>query len=136
MARKREAPPAEARQDPPVDHDAVPAAADAGEAPRNKWAPRFGSWADREAGVYLTEDRQNRRMTVRFAEKPSDAVRKLAKEEYGYRFDGEDQLWYKPINPAKARQSRDEAEGLAFKAANVIRQDKGLEPKTAFLIGR
>jgi hypothetical protein len=125
-------PPAEPRQDA----SAEPAAADgAGEAPRSKWLPRFNSWDDQEAGVYLTEDRQNRRMTVRFAEKPPEAVRQLMKEEYGYRFDSEDPLWYKPINPAKARQCRAEAEELAFKSANLIRQDKGMEPKAAFLLG-
>jgi hypothetical protein len=148
MARKRETAqptaeasqadstaPAETRQDAPAGHDAAPAAADAGEPHRSKWLARFNSWADHEVGVRLTEDRQNRRMTIRFEEKPGEAVRKLLKEEYGYRFDGEDAVWHKSINPAKARQSRGEAEELAFKAANLIRQEKGLEQKTAFLIG-
>ena len=43
-------------------------------------------------------------MTIRFDEKPSEAVRKLVKEEHSYRFDGEDKVWYKRINPAQARQ--------------------------------
>jgi hypothetical protein len=148
MSRKREAAnpaaqapqaqataPAEAQQDAPAGQDAAPAPTDAGEPHRSKWLARFSSWGDHEAGVNLTEDRQNRRMTIRFDEKPSDAVRTLLKEEHGYRFDGEDQVWYKPINPAKARQGRSEAEELAFQAANLVRQDKGLEPKKAFLIG-
>jgi hypothetical protein len=120
---------------PPAGDAAVPATADAGKAAGSKWATRFSSWADHEAGVHLTEDRQNRRMTIGFDEKPAEAVRKLLKQEYGYKFDGEDQLWYKRINPAKARQGRDEAEELAFKAANLIRQEKGLEPKKAFSLG-
>jgi hypothetical protein len=148
MARKRKAPqpaaqppqaeptaPAETPQDTPAEHDAASAAADASRAPRSKWVSRFGSWADHEAGVYLTEDRQNRLMTIRFNEKPPEAVRKLMKEESGYRFDGEDQVWYKRISPASARQSREEAEELAFKAANLIRQENGLEAKKSFQLG-
>jgi hypothetical protein len=83
---------------------------DAQPAPKNKWAPRFGSWSDYEAGVHLTEDRQNKLMTIKFDAKPSEAVRKLMKEDYGYRFDPEDQLWYKQINRAKQRQTRAEAD--------------------------
>ncbi len=69
-------------------------------------------------------------MTIQFAEKPSDAVRALVKgQDYGFRFDVEDQVWYKPINPAKPRQCREEAEELAYKAANMIREERGMEPK-------
>jgi hypothetical protein len=71
-------------------------------------------------------------MTIKFDEKSSEALRKLLKEKHGYRFEPEDQLWYKRINQAKPRQSRQEAEELAFQAANVIRQEKGLEPKQAY----
>jgi hypothetical protein len=42
---------------------------------------------------------------------------------------------YKRINQAKQRQSREEAEALAFKAANMIREKKGLEQKEAFSLG-
>ena len=56
-------------------------------------------------------------------------------EQYGYRFDGEDEVWYKKISQAKPRQSRQEAEELAFQAANMIREEKGLEPKKAFALG-
>ena len=71
MARKRQAAnpaeqapqaeptvPAETGQDAPTGHDTAPAAADAGEPHRSKWLARFNSWADHEAGVRLTEDRQ------------------------------------------------------------------------------
>ena len=56
-------------------------AAGAGEAPgaaparKSAWLARFGSWSDYEAGLHLIEDRQNRRMTIKFDEKPSEAVR-------------------------------------------------------------
>ena len=120
---------------PPTGQPAAPAGEDAGPGAGSKWATRFSSWADHEAGVHLTEDRQNRRMTITFDEKPAEAVRKLLKQDYGYRFDGEDQLWYKRINPAKARQARDEAEEVAFKAATLIREEKGMEPKKAFSLG-
>jgi hypothetical protein len=111
--------------------------AQAGEAqPKSKWVTRFGSYGDYQAGVRLIEDRKNRRMTIQFEEKPSDAVRAVLKsEEYGYRYDSEDQLWYKAINPAKPRQSREEADELVQKLANMIRQEKGLEPKEAYSRG-
>ena len=57
-------------------------AAGAGEAPdaavparKSAWLARFPTWTDAEAGVHLIEDRQNRRMTIKFDEKPSEAVR-------------------------------------------------------------
>ena len=56
-------------------------------------------------------------------------------EQHGYRFDGEDEVWYKKISPAKPRQSRQEAEELAFQTTNMIRNEKGLEPKKGFALG-
>ena len=56
-------------------------------------------------------------------------------EQQGFRFDGEDEVWYKKISQAKPRQSRQEAEDLAFQAANMLREEKGLEPKKAFALG-
>lgn len=114
-------------------------AADAGEATpaaKSTWLTRFGSWTDAQAGVHLIEDRQNRRMTIRFEERPSEAVRAVIKsEEHGFRFDGEEQVWWKRINPAKPVQAREEAEQLAFQVANMIRGEKGLEAKKSFAIG-
>ena len=111
----------------------------AGEAPqdgRAAWSTRIvGIWTDVEAGVHLREDQTNRRMTIQFDEKPQEGVRRLLKEEHGYRFDGENKLWYKRINPAAARQYRDEAEQLAFEAANLVRQERGLEQKSSFSLG-
>lgn len=79
-----------------------------------QWSWRVGGgWGDFEAGVRLNEEHRNRRMTIRFDEKPPEAVRTMMKEEYGYRFDGENQLWYQRINPPTARQAREEAEELA-----------------------
>ncbi len=127
--------PVDSRQDAPPGQDSSSPAAGPAEPYRSKWADRFNSWGDHEAGVTVIEDRQNRRMTIKFDEKPSDPVRKLMKEQHGYRYDGEDQVWYKRINPAKARQHRDEAEDVAFKAASLIRQEKGLEPKAGFNLG-
>ncbi len=85
--------------------------------------------------MHLTEDRENRRMTIKFDEKPSEAIRDLLKKQHSYQFDPEDQVWYKKINPAKARQGRTEAEEVVFEAASLIRKEKGLEPKTAFNLG-
>ena len=103
---------------------------------KSTWASHFGSWADYEAGVKLIEDRENRRLTIKFDEKPSEAVRGLMKNpERGFRFDPDDQVWYKRLNHAKPGQSRREAEELAFDAANMIRQEKGLQTKKAFSLG-
>ena len=149
MARKREAAqpaeqapqgdptaPAEARQDGPAEHETPPAAADAGEARRSKWLARFNSWGDHEAGVVVIEDRENHRVAIKFDEKPSEAVREVMKKEpYGFRFDPEDKLWYKKFGPARARQARTEADQLGFTVANIIRQEKGLEQKSAFNLG-
>jgi hypothetical protein len=122
---------------PPETQEAIPAhepsASNESQEPegpkKSKWLPRFGSFGDYQAGVRLIEDRENRRMTIKFAEKPSDAVRALLKsEEYGYRFDSEDQVWYKFINPAKPRQSRADADELVLKVADMLREEKGLPP--------
>jgi hypothetical protein len=119
-------------QSPPA-----PSAADGQPQHRSSWQARFPQWGDYDAGVHLIEDRQNKRMMIQFDEKPSEAVRALLKsEEHGYRFDGEDQVWYKKINPGKPIQSRQEAEQLAFQVANLIREEKGLEPKKSFSLGR
>jgi hypothetical protein len=121
-------------QDPQAEQGAAAAPAE-GEAPqgppKNKWISRFGSWGDYEAGVRLIEDRQNKLMTIKFAEKPSEEVRQLLKsEEHGFQFDPEEKVWYKKISPARPGQSRQEAEELAHTAANMIRQEKGLEQKS------
>jgi hypothetical protein len=102
---------------------------------KSKWLARFPAWLDADAGVHLIEDRQNRRMTIKFDEKPAAPVREVMKVEYGYRFDGENQLWYKKMNPATPRQDREEAEQLAFTVANMIREERGLEQKQSFSIG-
>jgi hypothetical protein len=99
---------------------------------KSTWLARFPVWTDAEAGVHLIEDRQNRRMAIKFDEKPGETVRGILKEQHGYRFDGENQLWYKRMNPATPRQDREEAEQLAFSAANLIREEKGLEQKKSF----
>ena len=115
MARKRDAAqpaepvpqgdptaPAETRQDGPAANVTPPAATDAAEARRSKWLPRFDSWGDHEAGVTVLEDRQNRRMTIKFDDKPSEAAREVMKgEPYGFKFDPDEQLWYKKFTPAR-----------------------------------
>jgi hypothetical protein len=138
MAKRK---PEEAQETfPPDSHETFPpteppAASEgqAADAPKkSKWAPRFGSFGDFGAGVHLIEDRQNRRMTIQFQEKPSEAVRALMKgEEYGFKFDAGDQVWYKRIDPAKPRQSREEAEELAYLVAKMVREEKGLPPLQA-----
>jgi hypothetical protein len=127
-----DAAPTESHETGPVNESPASTEDHTAEAPtaKSKWAPRFGIFGDYEAGVRLIEDRQNRRMTIKFEEKPSDAVRAVLKsKENGYRFDAEDQLWYKPINQAKPRQSREEAEELAYTVADMIRVEKGLPKK-------
>jgi hypothetical protein len=115
--------------------DASPAS-EAPAAERKAWTGRVGGgWTDAQAGVHVIEDHPNRRMTIKFDEKPSEAVRSVLKKEYSYQFDYEDQLWWKKVNFAKPRQARQEAEDAGFQVANMIRQEKGLEPKQSFNLG-
>jgi hypothetical protein len=114
----------------PTPPSALEAAEQAVAANNSKWVSRFGSFGDYQAGVRLIEDRQNRRMTIQFQDKPSDAVRALLKsKEHGFRYDPNDKLWYKPIDQAKHIQSRQEADELVYKVANMLRAEKGLEQK-------
>ena len=111
MARRK---PNEQGDEPvnPGEQQAAPAegqAAGAGDAPdaaparKSTWLARFPSWTDPESGVHLTEDRQNRRMTIKFDEKPSEEVRALMKgEQYGFRFDGEDEVLVQEDQPGEA----------------------------------
>jgi hypothetical protein len=146
MARKREAAlPADqaSPSDPAAPAGASPegaeaprAAADDTEARRSQWLNRFDSWGDHEAGVTVIDDRQNRRMIVKFQDKPSKDVRDVMKgEPYEYKFDDGEQLWYRKYSAAIARQARTEADQLGFTVANIIRGEKGLEQKEAFGIG-
>jgi hypothetical protein len=93
----------------------------------------FGIWGDDEVGVRLIEDRRNKRMTILFEDKPSEAVRALMRSEpYRYRAGHEEEVWFKQINPHRPRECREEAEELAFKVVNMMREEKGLEPRKAF----
>jgi hypothetical protein len=105
----------------------------AGDSPKKStWQSRFGIYGDYGAGVRLIEDRQNRRMTIQFEEKPSKAVHALLKgDKHGFRFDSGDQVWYKRIDQAKPRQSREEAEVLAQTVAQMVHAEKGLPPLQA-----
>ncbi len=119
----------------PAAGEMSPPAGELSPAATSSWNTRIGGgWTDAEVGVHLNEDHRNRRTTIKFDEKPSEAIRKLIKEEHGYRFDGENQLWYKRMNPATARQHRTEAEQVAFEVANLIRQERGLAQKSTFSI--
>jgi hypothetical protein len=61
--------------------------------------------------------------------KPSESVRAAIKSEV-YRFDPSVKLWYKPIDQAKHIQSRQEADELVYKGANMIRAEKAWSRKT------
>lgn len=136
MAKRKEAQevaPTEGQDALPANQAQASSEGQATESPRkSKWAPKFGVFGDYAPGVRLIEDWQNRRMTIQFQDKPSEAVRAVLKsEEHSYRFDGEDQVWYKRINHDKPRQSREEADELVLKVADMIRQEKGLPPREA-----
>lgn len=142
MARVREAQSVQETENvTPIQTDSPPADASGfsatSEAAKSQWSSRIGGgWTDAEAGVHLNEDHANRRMTIKFDEKPSEAVRNVMKKEHGYQFDSEAQLWWKRVNFAKSRQVRNEAEDVAFQVANMIREERGLEQKQSFSLGR
>ncbi len=126
----------EPRREATAGPESAPAAAEAGQPRRSKWLDRFDSWGDHEAGVQVIDDRANRRMIVKFDEKPSDPVLQVVKTDpYSYKFDDKELLWHKKYTPATARQARTEADKLGFTVANIIRQEKGLEVKQAFGLG-
>jgi hypothetical protein len=91
----------------------------------------FGGNLDVQAGVHLVEDRPNKRMTIQFAEKPSAEVLAVVKsEEFGYRYDTDEKLWYKRINQAKPRKSRAEVDELFFQVVDMLRAEKGPPPRS------
>jgi hypothetical protein len=102
----------------------------------SSWISRFDSWGDHDVGVTLIEDREKGRMTIAFAEKPPERVRSFLKTHpNGVRYDEQAKVWYKHVNRANPKQTRRETEELAFEAANMLRQDKGLPLKESFWLG-
>jgi hypothetical protein len=69
-------------------------------------------------------------MAIQFGEgrpedKPSQEVIDTLKEQ-GYRWNGFDKIWAKPVRPADAMQTRIEAERLFQEVAGMVREAKGL----------
>lgn len=85
----------------------------------------FGIAKDYLAGIQLLESHRYRQMQIRFDEKPSQAAIDAVKEA-GFRWNGQEKVWVKPIQPATAMQTRIDSERLFKDVAEQIRQEKGV----------
>ncbi len=95
---------------------------------------RAGFWRDNEAGVRIEEDYQNKLTTIVSRDKLPEAAQKLL-EEAGYRKDGAN-AYTKPIDYLRRREHREEAENLVLDVDNLVRAEKGLEPRKSFYTSR
>jgi hypothetical protein len=90
----------------------------------------FAIAVDNAAGVRLFESRRDRQMAIQFGEgKPEDrpaqeVIDRL--KEHGFRWNGLDKIWAKPVRPGDAMQTRIEAERLFQEVSNMQREAKGL----------
>jgi hypothetical protein len=92
---------------------------------------------DEAAGVSLFESKRDRQMAIQFGEgKPEDkpAQEVLDKlKEHGYRWNGLDKVWAKPVRQSDALRTRIEAERLFQEVSGMVREAKGLgAEKTPF----
>jgi hypothetical protein len=90
----------------------------------------FGIALDNLAGVRLFESKRDRQMAIQFGEgkpedKPSQEVIDKLKE-HGYRWNGSDKIWAKPVRFPDAMQTRIEAERLFQEVSQMIREEKGI----------
>lgn len=85
----------------------------------------FGFRQDAAAGVRLLEDRRFKQVQLKFAEKPSEDVRRAVREG-GFRWLQEEGVWAKQIDPDKGWQTRADAEALFERVAARIREEKGV----------
>jgi hypothetical protein len=95
---------------------------------QRKWQPApdpFGIVKDNLAGVRLFESRQDRRVAIRFDDKPSQAVIDRMKEA-GYRWKAADKIWAHPVYPDSAMTTRIDAEYLYQEVCQMIRAEKGI----------
>lgn len=109
---------------PPEGTDCEPATADV--RPDGPRAPNpHGYKQDVAAGVRLLEDRRFKQVQLKFADKPSAAVREMVREA-GYRWREEEQAWTKQIDPEKGWQTRADADDLFERVTAAIRAEKGI----------
>ena len=85
----------------------------------------FGHRQDAVAGVRLLEDRRFRQVQLKFADKPSDAVRRVVSEA-GFRWLQGEQAWAKQIDRENGWQTRALAEEVFGRVVALIREEKGL----------
>ena len=78
------------------------------------------------AGVKLQEDRRVKQSQLKFADKPSDAVRAVVREA-GFRWLPEERIWWKAISNENGWQSRMDAERVYQQVTAMIRKEKGID---------
>ena len=122
-----EAQSATAVAEPPVEPQAETSFAEkVGQRPQPPIPDPFGVASDSLAGVRLFDSRKDRRVAIKFDEKPSQAVIHRMKEA-GYHWNPADQIWAHPVGGNAALSTRIAAEQLYQEVRQMIRQEKGIE---------
>ncbi len=87
--------------------------------------------SDTLAGVTLAEDRQLRRMQLKFDEKPSEDVR-LALKDAGFRWSSPNASWEVKIDREQSWTARAAADKIFKQVTEMIRQERGLTAEVAY----
>ena len=83
--------------------------------------------SDRQAGVRFYFNYERHTGEISFADKPSEEVRSLLKEN-GYQWKAEAKVWSIPIRFESREQDRLHAKKIFHQVAELIRMEKGIEP--------
>jgi len=81
--------------------------------------------SDRQTGVVLQEDRQLRKMQLKFDTKPSDEVRQALREA-GFRWKAQNQAWEISVDREQSWPARATADTLFQQVTGMIRQELGV----------
>jgi hypothetical protein len=86
--------------------------------------------SDAQTGVTMLEDRQLRRMQLKFDMKPSDEVR-LALREAGFRWKSQHQMWEIAIDKEQSWTARAKADKVFQQVTGMIRQELNISHEVA-----
>ncbi len=86
--------------------------------------------SDRQTGVVLLEDRQLRKMQLKFDMKPSDEVRQVLRDA-GFRWKSAHQTWEIAVDKEQSWTARAQADKLFKQVTGMIRQELGIAHEVA-----
>lgn len=81
--------------------------------------------SDPQTGVILLEDRQLRKMLMKFDMKPSDEVRQALRDA-GFRWKSTNQAWEIPVDREQSWTARAQADKIFKDVTGMIRQELGI----------